>query len=269
MGALAAADLVQGRVDTPPEEALGPLTARCGSRMPWGLFESANLFVRAMTFAALGGFEGWLRAGAAKELAEDTWFGWRARRSGAAHRVRARRARAPRGFTARPAGYVAERPGCGSSPRSPPHPRAARGLLLPPRLPQRPQRGVRSRRCRHGRGCGARRGPRRARGRAVCAVGFTRTHGWGTGGRHRRAVRVAGDAVSPTALAYGSIRPDRCCSSDLTPATAISSAAEREHSHEHHDHDAEITKKGRAALARDATFMPQIAAISVRGGRRP
>ena len=35
------------------------------------------------SFAALGGFEDWLPAGAGKPLAEDTWFGWRVRRSGA------------------------------------------------------------------------------------------------------------------------------------------------------------------------------------------
>jgi GT2 family glycosyltransferase len=47
------------------------------------LFEAANLFVRRDLFERLGGFESWLGPREGKELGEDVWFGWRARRTGA------------------------------------------------------------------------------------------------------------------------------------------------------------------------------------------
>jgi glycosyltransferase involved in cell wall biosynthesis len=107
VAALAEHDLVQGRVD-----AAGPVG-------PWDrtvyvdrlslLFETANLFVRRELFEAIGGFEPWLAPRRSKELAEDVWLGWRARRAGArigfAPEARVRHAVFPRG----PGGWIAER----------------------------------------------------------------------------------------------------------------------------------------------------------------
>ena len=107
--ALDAAELAQGAVRADPDATRGPFDRTLWVTDAWGLFESANLFVRRDAFEALGGFEGWLGQATAKELAEDTWLGWRARRAGMRtafapealvhHAVFARDAR----------GYVAER----------------------------------------------------------------------------------------------------------------------------------------------------------------
>ena len=82
LDALVRADLVQGAVRADPDAARGPFDRTLWVTDAWGLFESANLFVARATFARLGGFEGWLGQATAKELAEDTWLGWRARRAG-------------------------------------------------------------------------------------------------------------------------------------------------------------------------------------------
>src|SRR4051794_33054615 len=58
--ALESADLVQGAVHADPSARRGPFDRTLWVTDAWGLFESANLFVRRDTFAALGGFEGWL-----------------------------------------------------------------------------------------------------------------------------------------------------------------------------------------------------------------
>lgn len=85
--ALDGADVVQGAVRPAPDAPVGPF-----DRTLWVvgdvLYETANLFVRHDLFKKLGGFESWLgptRGGPTrgKELAEDTWLGWRARRAGA------------------------------------------------------------------------------------------------------------------------------------------------------------------------------------------
>jgi glycosyltransferase involved in cell wall biosynthesis len=81
--ALDRADLVQGRTTPPPGAPLGPFDRTLWVVAPWGLFETANLFVRRDLFERLGGFEPWLSPARSKELAEDVWFGWRAVRSGA------------------------------------------------------------------------------------------------------------------------------------------------------------------------------------------
>jgi glycosyltransferase involved in cell wall biosynthesis len=81
--ALASADLVQGRTTPPPDAPRGPFDRTLWVVAPWGLFETANLFVRRDVFERLGGFEPWLSPARSKELAEDVWFGWRAVRSGA------------------------------------------------------------------------------------------------------------------------------------------------------------------------------------------
>jgi glycosyltransferase involved in cell wall biosynthesis len=80
--ALEDADLVQGEVCPDPGAACGPFDRTLWVTGAWGFFESANLFVRREAFERLGGFEGWLGQATTKELAEDTWLGWRARRAG-------------------------------------------------------------------------------------------------------------------------------------------------------------------------------------------
>ena len=81
--ALADADLVQGMVRPRPEAPIGPFDRTLSVTSPWGLFESANLFLRRETFERVGGFESWLRPQRGIELGEDVWLGWRARRAGA------------------------------------------------------------------------------------------------------------------------------------------------------------------------------------------
>jgi len=81
--ALERADLVQGRTTPPPGHPLGPFDRTLWVLAPWGLFETANLFVSRGLFERLGGFEPWLAPARGKELAEDVWFGWRAVRAGA------------------------------------------------------------------------------------------------------------------------------------------------------------------------------------------
>jgi glycosyltransferase involved in cell wall biosynthesis len=83
LDALERADLVQGRTTPPPGERVGPFDRTLWVVAPWGLFETANLFVRRELFERLGGFEPWLSPARSKELAEDVWFGWRAVRAGA------------------------------------------------------------------------------------------------------------------------------------------------------------------------------------------
>jgi len=83
LAALRDADLVQGAVRPRPEAELGPFDRTLWVTRAWGLFESANLFVRRDLFERLGGFESWLRPRRGIELGEDVWLGWRARRAGA------------------------------------------------------------------------------------------------------------------------------------------------------------------------------------------
>lgn len=47
------------------------------------MYETANLLVTRELFDRIEGFEDWLPARLGKPLAEDVWFGWRARRAGA------------------------------------------------------------------------------------------------------------------------------------------------------------------------------------------
>lgn len=83
LAALRGADLVQGAVRPDPRPRTGPFDHTIGVGREGGLFEAANLLVRRDLFTRLGGFEDWLPARIGKPLAEDVWFGWRARRSGA------------------------------------------------------------------------------------------------------------------------------------------------------------------------------------------
>lgn len=77
------ADFVQGAVLPLPDVEMGPFDRSLWVTREWGLYESANLFVRRPLFESLGGFESWLGPEGGKELGEDAWLGWRARRSGA------------------------------------------------------------------------------------------------------------------------------------------------------------------------------------------
>lgn len=78
------ADVVQGEVWPTDPASMGPLDRSLWIAHETGLYETANLFVRREWFDRLGGFESWLepRVGG-RPLAEDVWFGWRARRAGA------------------------------------------------------------------------------------------------------------------------------------------------------------------------------------------
>ena len=81
--ALAGADLVQGAVHADPAAAAGPFDRTLWIVAETGLYECASLFCRRELFDHVGGFEDWLGARLGKPLAEDAWFGWRARRAGA------------------------------------------------------------------------------------------------------------------------------------------------------------------------------------------
>ena len=81
--ALEQADLVQGRVGPDPGAVLGPFDRSLWIDHEVGLWETASLFVSRELFDRVGGFEDWLRPVAGKAMAEDVWFGWRAKRAGA------------------------------------------------------------------------------------------------------------------------------------------------------------------------------------------
>ena len=105
----AGADLVQGRVLPPPDVPRGPWDRLIWVEREYGLYETANLLVRRDLFERLGGFESILQPSAGKELGEDVWLGWRARRTGARTAFAAdalvHHAVIPRG----PSGFIAER----------------------------------------------------------------------------------------------------------------------------------------------------------------
>jgi cellulose synthase/poly-beta-1,6-N-acetylglucosamine synthase-like glycosyltransferase len=94
--AISNADLVQGKVV--PAGPAGPFDRTLSVAGEYGLYETANLFVRREVFDRLGGFErvvaletGELAAGApglgsgsdTRPFGEDAWFAWRAKRDGA------------------------------------------------------------------------------------------------------------------------------------------------------------------------------------------
>ena len=83
MSALSSADLVQGRVLPDPQAELGPFDRTLWVTSAVGLWETANLFVTREAFDRAGGFEEWIKPELGKTLFEDSWFGWRARRTGA------------------------------------------------------------------------------------------------------------------------------------------------------------------------------------------
>lgn len=83
VGALRAADLVQGHVEPDPSARLGPFDRTLWVQFEVGLYETANLFATREIFDRVDGFEEWLTPEIGKALAEDVWFGWKARRAGA------------------------------------------------------------------------------------------------------------------------------------------------------------------------------------------
>jgi glycosyltransferase involved in cell wall biosynthesis len=76
-------DLVLGQTRPPPDRQPGPFDRTLWVTYASPLHESANLFVARSLFDALHGFDSWLVPKRGKELGEDVWFGWRARRAGA------------------------------------------------------------------------------------------------------------------------------------------------------------------------------------------
>ena len=82
--ALAGRDLVQGQVRPDPDFVRGPFDRTLHVTGPSPLFESANLFVRRELFERLGGFQDGIEGHDRRPFGEDVWFGWRARRGGAA-----------------------------------------------------------------------------------------------------------------------------------------------------------------------------------------
>lgn len=83
MDALGDADLVQGAVLPDAQARIGPFDRSLWVTEERGLYEAANLLVRREVFERVGGFEEWIRPARGKAIAEDLWFGWRVRRSGA------------------------------------------------------------------------------------------------------------------------------------------------------------------------------------------
>lgn len=107
LGALEAADLVQGRVE--PAGPVPPFHRTLTVTRATGLFEAANLFVRRAAHARAGGFGAGLEPPGAPPFGEDVLFGWAVRRAGLStafeHRALVRHAVLPRSAGA----YVRER----------------------------------------------------------------------------------------------------------------------------------------------------------------
>jgi glycosyltransferase involved in cell wall biosynthesis len=84
LAALEDADLVQGAVRPDPGAERRPFDRTIWVDGEVALYETANLVCRRELFERIGGFDDWLGPDVfGKPLAEDVWFGWRARRAGA------------------------------------------------------------------------------------------------------------------------------------------------------------------------------------------
>ncbi len=109
LDALRTAEIVQGQVLPDEQAELGPFDRTIWVTSAHGLWETASLFVTRDLFERVGGFEEWLRPRSGKALAEDVWFGYRAKRLGArsafCERAVARHAVFARGWR----GYASER----------------------------------------------------------------------------------------------------------------------------------------------------------------
>lgn len=79
---LAGAELVQGRVVAECSADETAFARRFHVEGDAGLHETANLFVTRAAFDRVGGFERVLDDSGGRPMGEDTWFGWRVRRSG-------------------------------------------------------------------------------------------------------------------------------------------------------------------------------------------
>jgi glycosyltransferase involved in cell wall biosynthesis len=80
--ALERADIVQGKVL--PVSPHGPFDRTLSVVREYGLYETANLFVRREVFERVGGFQPVIRDEAdSRPFGEDVWFVWRTKRTGA------------------------------------------------------------------------------------------------------------------------------------------------------------------------------------------
>lgn len=106
------AELVQGKVTADPGATLGPFDRSLWIDHEVGLWETANLFVTRQTFDRVGGFEDWLVPVAGKAMAEDVWFGWRAKRAGARSAFCVEALAYHAVFSRGPGEYISERRRC-------------------------------------------------------------------------------------------------------------------------------------------------------------
>ena len=77
------AELVQGKVLPPAGAEFGPYDRFLAVVSEYGLYQTANLAIHRDVFERIGGFESIAKPAAGKELGEDAWMAWRARRAGA------------------------------------------------------------------------------------------------------------------------------------------------------------------------------------------
>lgn len=77
------ADVVQGVVLPPPDVPIGPYDRFVAVASEYGLYQTANLAIRRDVFERAGGFEPIVRPRRGKEMGEDAWLAWRAKRLGA------------------------------------------------------------------------------------------------------------------------------------------------------------------------------------------
>jgi glycosyltransferase involved in cell wall biosynthesis len=83
VGAAETADLVQGAVLPPPDAQIGPFDRVVYVGSEYGLYQTANLALRRSYFERAGRFQPVAMPRRGKELGEDAWLAWRARRLGA------------------------------------------------------------------------------------------------------------------------------------------------------------------------------------------
>lgn len=84
--ALAEADIVQGQVRSPPDVPVGPFDHTLWVLSDFGLYPTANLFLRRADFERVGGFSDWAEMNEAgrpqRPFGEDTLLAWRIIRLG-------------------------------------------------------------------------------------------------------------------------------------------------------------------------------------------
>jgi glycosyltransferase involved in cell wall biosynthesis len=83
LGYARAAELVQGAVLPPRGVPVNPFDRFIAVTSEYGLYQTANLALRREVFDQIGGFESIVQPDGGKELGEDAWLAWRARRAGA------------------------------------------------------------------------------------------------------------------------------------------------------------------------------------------